>query len=65
MKAGDKLTVRVLDVDVARRRISLSARSAPKGNAKPAQTGGQRFSKPMRSAPRPTSTFSNNPFAGL
>ena len=65
VKAGDKLTVRVLDVDVARRRISLSARSAPKGNAKPAQTGGQRFSKPMRSAPRPTSTFSNNPFAGL
>ena len=65
VKAGDKLTVRVLDVDVARRRISLSARSAPKGNAKPAPTGGQRFSKPMRAAPRSTSTFSNNPFAGL
>ena len=42
VKTGDKLTVRVLDVDLARKRISLSARSEGKGNARggtPRSTG--------------------------
>lgn len=65
VKAGDKLTVHVLEVDLARRRISLSARSTPKSTSKPASSGNARYGKPNRSSSRPTSTFSNNPFAGL
>ena len=71
VKAGDRLTVRVLEVDLARRRISLSARKEPKGGAprrdarggsgfNPSRSG--RPSAPRSGAPRP---FSNNPFAGL
>lgn len=64
VKAGDRLTVRVLDVDLARRRISLSARTDRKGGdgARPPR-GGRRGP----SAPRPQrgSGFSNNPFADL
>ncbi len=78
VKAGDKLTVRVLEVDLARKRISLSARSeskntpprggasrgGPGGGARPA-SGGGRFQP--RGASRPTGrpAFNNNPFAGL
>ncbi len=76
VKAGDKLTVRVLDVDLQRKRISLSAKSEPKGGKAPQNRGGDtrgnrgdfRNSRPQygsasrRSSP---STFSNNPFAGL
>lgn len=70
VKAGDKLKVRVLDVDLARKRISLSARSerkggAPRGGRGPRPEpprGGARFG----SRPRPSNTgFSNNPFANL
>ena len=65
VKAGDKLMVRVLDVDVARRRISLSARSTPKGNTRPLSTKQTPMNRGQRPASRPSSTFSNNPFAGL
>ena len=70
VKAGDKLKVRVLDVDLARKRISLSARperkgGAPRGGRGPRPEpprGGARFG----SRPRPSNTgFSNNPFANL
>jgi len=62
---GDKLCVRVLDVDLERRRIALSAKSGdgeqptrPKAKSKP----------PAQSKQEPapaTSSFSNNPFAKL
>ena len=65
VKAGDKLKVRVLDVDLARRRISLSARSKKKGapgcpGPRPARGGGT-----FNRKPQPRGGFSNNPFANL
>ena len=65
VKAGDKLKVRVLDVDLARRRISLSARSEKKGapgrpDPRPPR-GGATFNR----KPQPRGGFSNNPFANL
>ncbi len=69
VKAGDKLTVRVLDVDLARKRISLSAKSesksAPRNDRSAAPRGNRHdrpYTPPRRHAP---STFSNNPFASL
>lgn len=64
VKAGDKLKVRVLDVDLARKRISLSARSEAKGRVKGTTFKSRPMGNPMRGA-RPSVTFSNNPFAGL
>lgn len=65
VKAGDKLKVRVLDVDLARRRISLSARSEKKGapgrsGPRPPRGGGS-----FNRKPQPRGGFSNNPFANL
>jgi uncharacterized protein len=75
VKVGDKLRVRVLDVDRARKRISLSAK---RGEVKPrpaTQERGQRSGGDRQTAPRtrargdarPTEqasgSFRNNPFA--
>ncbi len=75
VKTGDKLKVRVLSVDKARRRIALSAKSQSSGPrpAAPRQSGpASRDGSPNRpsSFPRgggqpPRSGFSANPFAGL
>jgi uncharacterized protein len=76
VKAGDKIKVRVLDVDAARKRIALSARTQPRATQGPgpAQNGSApRPSGPNRpQAPRPSSpprgggnNFSNNPFGNL
>lgn len=72
VKAGDKLTVRVLDVDLGRKRISLSARSEKRGGApRRGQQGGPAPRPPQGRphAPRPDrgrpDAFRNNPFAGL
>ena len=71
VKAGDKLTVRVLDVDLGRKRISLSARSEKRGGAPRRGHGGQAPRPPQGRphAPRPDrgrpDAFRNNPFAGL
>ncbi len=73
VKVGDKLKVKVLEVDLARKRISLSARmsdsaerGAPGGarGAGPAQRGqsGDRRGGPPKPAP---AQFANNPFAKL
>ncbi len=73
VKAGDKLKVRVLDVDLARKRISLSARperngaaprsGCPAGGRAEAPRGGFR---PGSRGTRPQGGgFSNNPFANL
>lgn len=65
VKSGDKLTVRVLDVDLARRRISLSARLEPKGKPADKPRGPVRNTHGQRPRTSSTSSFSNNPFAGL
>ena len=71
VKAGDKLTVRVLDVDLGRKRISLSARSEKRGGAPRRGHGGPtpRPAQGRPQAPRPDrgrpDAFRNNPFAGL
>ncbi|MBR6802807.1 MAG: RNA-binding transcriptional accessory protein [Kiritimatiellae bacterium] len=66
VKAGDKLKVRVLEVDLKRRRISLSARSEAKGRFKPMSFPGKMRGNPSRGkAASSATTFSNNPFAGL
>ncbi len=65
VKAGDKLKVRVLDVDLARRRISLSARPERKGvPGRPGPRPPRRGDAPRRPH-RPQGGFSNNPFANL
>lgn len=79
VKTGDKLKVRVLSVDKARRRIALSAKT-PSSGPRPAQSqgGGQPSAqRPEASRPSaggqqrprdnrpPRSNFSVNPFAGL
>ncbi len=72
VSVGHKLKVRVLEVDLTRRRISLSAKKdpAPVGaSAKPRQQrpsgGGKRSStrNPDRKQPISPSSFRNNPFA--
>jgi len=74
VKVGDKLKVRVLEVDLERKRISLTARKddrptqgagpSKKGDAGPQrrQPGGPQGRGP---APKSSGTFSNNPFAAL
>jgi uncharacterized protein len=78
VKVGDKLSVRVVEVDLVRKRIALSARkdaapsagNAQKDGASPGPSPSRRESK-GRPAPGPTAdrkanpTFSNNPFATL
>jgi protein Tex len=64
VKVGDRIKVRVIEVDLVRKRIALSARSdAPRGRG-PAE--GSRERTPARpAAPPPPVTFKNNPFARL
>jgi uncharacterized protein len=76
VKVGDKVNVRVLEVDLARRRIALTRKSgaapaAAAGDAGRPQPGGagpgRRPAAPMNTkAPvtsKPAETFRNNPFA--
>ena len=69
VKTGDKLKVRVLSIDKARRRIALSAKTpAAAAGAKAAPGGPRADSRPSGggAAPRPArNNFSANPFAGL
>ena len=80
VSVGDKIKVRVLDVDVERKRISLSAKSERGGQdrgqrdnrgGRPRQGGGRRDSRPPRRdqppqrEQNPQKKFSNNPFADL
>jgi len=60
VKTGDKIQVRVLSVEIERKRISLSAKSSSSANkTKPAQHTSTASTKP---APK---KFTNNPFASL
>ena len=78
VKTGDKLKVRVLSVDKARRRIALSAKTpAPAAGQRPAAGGASRVQRPDNSRPSggvqqrpreirpPRSGFAVNPFGGL
>jgi protein Tex len=68
VKAGDRIKVRVLEVDAARKRIALSARSQP-GTAKkgggPAPGGAPRTPGGSRPPAPPRPNFTNNPFGNL
>ncbi len=72
VKPGDRLKVRVIEVDLVRKRISLTAKSGEPvaQNKGPAMPGG-RAPGPQKSGPHqsggrtPDSKFSNNPFARL
>jgi uncharacterized protein len=72
VKPGDRIKVRVLEVDLARRRISLTAKSpaaaaAPRPSAE-RPTGKDRPKPAPKAPPKPAppkSTFRNNPFATL
>jgi protein Tex len=77
-KAGDRLKVRVLEVDLARKRISLTAKidappaAAGRSAARPETAGKERDRQPPRhdgqrpQGGRPNLTkFSNNPFQSL
>lgn len=53
VKAGDRLKVKVMEIDIPRKRISLSARLEEKPVVK------------QESGPRKTAAFAHSPFAGL
>lgn len=59
VEVGKKLKVRVLDVDLARKRISLTAKSGSEGTSKQKSVA----SKPVKK--RKEKNFSSNPFAAL
>ncbi len=70
VKVGDKLQVRVLEVDLVRKRISLSAKKddvVPTGpRPQPTARGGQRPQQAQKQAPTPAQPkFTNNPFERL
>ena len=69
VKAGDRLKVTVIGVDLARQRISLSAKTNPTVGASPAKGGTAVSREPRRArtsfAPSSGSGFSCNPFANL
>jgi uncharacterized protein len=68
VKAGDKIKVRVLEVDAVRKRIALSARSqpgTPKTGGSQAASISPRTSGGARPAAPPRQNFANNPFGNL
>jgi len=66
VKVGDKVTVRVLEVDLVRKRVALTRKSGSSLPATPAAPRGN-AAKPQNTKPpltsKPAETFSNNPFA--
>ncbi len=68
VKPGDKLKVRVLEVDVPRKRISLTARLGDKsedGVKRTAEQGARPPAKQQAKPAQPQAEFKNNPFAKL
>ena len=63
VKVGDKLAVRVLDIDLARRRISLSARKEGGGKRRSDKSRGETDGSNRRE--RSSEGYRNNPFAAL
>ena len=64
VQAGDRIDVRVLEVDMQRKRISLSAKKKQTPNSAPKQKKPQGQRTQNRPPPKPQG-FANNPFAGL
>jgi uncharacterized protein len=63
VKVGDKITIRVIGVDLNRRRISLSAKSGSGAfDSKRDHRQGDRRPRPKQQPPKPEK-FTNNPFA--
>ena len=63
---GDRLQVRVLEVDLARKRISLSARKDDEIRPSKAERAPvERDRRPKHDNVKPDSKFTNNPFASL
>jgi len=63
---GDRLQVRVMEVDLARKRISLSARKDD--DIRPTKhepTQASRDQRSKQNTPRPEQKFTNNPFSSL
>ena len=79
VKVGDRLAVWVLEVDLERKRISLTARkgdaasasstvqraAAPQGAAKGSERRPPGAGREKHDAPKPQAAFTNNPFAKL
>jgi uncharacterized protein len=63
VKVGEKIQVTVLDVDLERKRISLSARREDAGKP-PKSSEAPKPSKPSKPS-KPQGSFGNNPFAKL
>jgi uncharacterized protein len=71
VKVGDRLTVRVLSVDLARKRLGLSVRAAVEGAQPPAASPRPQAPRPpagpapTRAPQRPAPAPFNNPFGKL
>ena len=65
VKVGDKLAVRVLDIDQARRRISLSARKEGGGKRRSDKSRGETDGSNRRERSSDGEGYRNNPFAAL
>ncbi|MCZ6887746.1 MAG: helix-hairpin-helix domain-containing protein, partial [Gammaproteobacteria bacterium] len=65
VKVGDKLAVRVLDIDLARRRISLSARKEGGGKRRSDKSRGETDDSNRRERSSDGEGYRNNPFAAL
>ena len=74
VKVGDKIKVRVMEIDMARNRISLSARKNDRPDTRqtvqnaPQQAKGQQQQRGQTGAkgqPQQQAKFTNNPFANL
>lgn len=68
VQAGDRISVRVLEVDMERKRISLTARKDGGASAQTKRSAPQRNNRPQQRGPQrrqPPRGFTNNPFAGL
>jgi uncharacterized protein len=64
-KVGQKLKVRVIEVDLARKRISLTAKSGPVAAARPQPAQAPKGGGSGAGASPPSPKFTNNPFTNL
>jgi protein Tex len=68
VRVGDRIKVRVLEVDLARKRIALTAKSAaaPSGTPRADRPAANALAKPPSAQPKPDAAgFRNSPFAKL
>lgn len=65
LKVGEKLKVRVIGLDLERKRISLSCKSEDSADAPMPSSSGPRKNRHGKRAPMPPKDIKNNAFAGL